>query len=113
MRPDAVIYPDDFWGAVDVPFHRRLGVRFTRPDPHSPGSVSLPASEELTGPDGRHSAAAAYAVAEMAAGIAVCECLLPHVQDRLDSELPAMLTTAGSFRERGPAAGDLRAEARV
>jgi acyl-coenzyme A thioesterase PaaI-like protein len=113
MQPDPVTYPDDFWGAVNVPFHRRLGVVFSRANPHSPGALSLPASAELTGPDGRHSAAAAYALAEMAAGVATCECLLPHVADRLDAERPAMLTTAGSFAEHGPAVGELRAEARV
>ncbi|HEX8743543.1 MAG TPA: hypothetical protein VF712_10445 [Thermoleophilaceae bacterium] len=105
--------PEEFWGALDVAYHRHLGIEFDR-DERGRGVVTLPARPELTEPDGRHSDAALFTVGDVAAGLAVCDALLPALGEPPAGTQLGLLTTGARLRMRAAVApGPLRGEAHV
>jgi hypothetical protein len=106
----APAFPADFYGVVEVPFHRLLGVRFTRPDPRGPAVIRIPARESDDPETERRSPAVVFAAAEIGAAIAATDAIWPHVAD---TELrPVLLTTAVRLEILRPAFGEVYAHTR-
>lgn len=98
-------YPDDFYGVVDVPFHRFLDVIFERSGPFEPATIRLPAAAGLA-----RLPAEVFAVAEIGAAIEATDAIWDHVAD---TELrPMLLTTGVSIRHYVEPTGELRAASR-
>jgi acyl-coenzyme A thioesterase PaaI-like protein len=96
-------------GLLTVPFHRHLGVLIERTQ--SGARVAIPAKPEIVGPDGRHSAAAVYALGDVASSVQVCEEIAPRA---LELEMGAVfLTVSARFWQHGPARGTIEATANM
>jgi hypothetical protein len=100
-------FPADFYGVVDVPFHRFLDVAFTRDDPRGEAIIRIPAEPGETGP---RSPAAVFAAAEIGAAITATDAIWPHVAGT-DLQ-PILLTTGASLTSVRPAVGEIRALSR-
>lgn len=105
---------EGFFGFANVPFHRHLGLRFSRDAPDGPPVVTLPWQPHLAGPGGEVSPSAAYTVAEVASALAASDTLSAAAPKIPDGMIPVMLATKGSFRSHGRAGlGDVVAHARL
>jgi acyl-coenzyme A thioesterase PaaI-like protein len=94
-----------------VPYNKHVGVVIDPPSESEPVRVSLPPRPEITGPDGRHSMAAVYALGDICASLEVCEEIAPRA---LELEMGAIFFTVNTrFRALAPAGGTLTARARV
>lgn len=103
--------PDGFYRFTELPFHRHLGMRFSRSGPSESARVSLPPSPALLDTDGRAAAPALFTLAEVAAALNTCDLLLPEVADLVATYLPTVLTTAGTLRPLAPGSGEIGARA--
>jgi hypothetical protein len=104
------MYPDDFYGFPEVPFHVYLGMTFTRPRPDGPAVVTAPALPGTSTAGGAQSLAAVYTVGEVACGVAVCDALLLHHTMADAATAPLVLTREVTFRPRAAAVGAIRSE---
>ena len=102
--------PETFWGFVDVPFHRQMGIEFSR-DPDGRAVVSVPPSEAVVGPDGEQSTAAMYSIAEIASALQACEDLAGEVERLPEGTYPVLLARELRFRQTGAARGEIAARA--
>jgi len=94
---------------LTVPYHRHLGVQIERTP--SGARVALPPKPEIVGPDGSHSAAAVYALGDVASSVQICEEIAPRA---LALEMGAVFFTVfASFQPRAPARGTLEATANM
>lgn len=98
-------FPPNFYGVVDVPFHRFLDVEFARAAPDAPAVIRIPV--DATETPGPRSPAAAFAAAEISAAITATDAMWPHVAGT-DIE-PILLTTGARMVVEGPAHGELAA----
>jgi hypothetical protein len=101
-------FPPDFYGVVDVPFHRFLDVGFTRADPHGPAIIRIPV--DAAEPPGARSPVVVFAAAEIGAAIAATDAMWPHVAET--GLRPILLTTGARMRMRRSAVGEIRAHSR-
>lgn len=106
-----VEFPADFYGAHRVPFQQHVRMGFSRSAPDGPAVVSLAPRPELIGPDGEHSPAAVYGVAEVAAAVCASDSVWQHDPEGLTDERPVLLTTRVRFRLGEPGCGEIRAYA--
>jgi acyl-coenzyme A thioesterase PaaI-like protein len=94
---------------LTVPFHRHLGVLIERTP--SGARVAIPPKPEIVGADGRHSAAAVYALGDIASSVQVCEEIAPRA---LELEMGAVFfTVSARFWLLGPARGTIEATANM
>jgi hypothetical protein len=111
QKLDEVDLRQNFYDFPNMPYHVHLGITFDRPDPAGPAIIEIPASEHYLMPDGTQSVAAVYTVGEVAAGIAVCDALVPYAVEL--GAHPVVLTTTARFTPLAPAHGAIRAECEV
>ena len=95
---------------LSVPLHRHLGIELER-EPSGRPRAKMAGRRELLGEGGVHSPAAVYVLADVAAGICLCDEIAPHA---LAAEMAAMfLTVSARFTPIGEASGALEATAEV
>ena len=107
-----MLYPENFYGFPDIPFHVHLGMTFSRRVDDGPPVVTLPALDRHAGADGRQSASAVYTLGEVACGVQACDDLLVHTLYEADTTVPLVLTRRIVFRPLAPAYGELRSRTR-
>lgn len=109
-RIQITLDPKTFWGFVDVPFHQRMGIRFTRDD-DGRTVVRVPSSPEVVGADGEQSPAALYSSAEIASALQACEDLASEAERLPEGYYPVLLARELRFRQVAPAFGEVAARA--
>jgi hypothetical protein len=97
---------------LSVPLHQHLGISLDRaPAPSREVTVRMKAQPQIVDADGHHSPTAIYLLADVAAGVCICDEIAPRA---LAMEMGAMfLTTSASFKPTEMAAGPLEATAEV
>jgi hypothetical protein len=108
--PDPAELRANFYGFPKFPFHVHLGMTFERLEPSGRARIAIPASASIAAADGRQSVVAVYTVGEVAAGIEVCDSLVPYGAELGMGVL--VLTRSASFRSLAGACGEVRAETR-
>lgn len=95
---------------LSVPLHRHLGIVLERAQSGVP-RVLMPPKPQILDSGGNHSPAAVYLLADVAAGIRLCDEIAPRA---LEMDMGAMfLTVSAHFRPAAAASGTLQATAEV
>ena len=97
-------------GMLSVPLHRHLGISLER-TPSGGSRVLMPPTPQIIDPGGNHSPGAVYVLADVAAGLRLCDEIAPRA---LEMEMGALfLTVSAQFKPAAAASGTLVATAEV